>query len=102
MIVVSSVPGRYTRASALGMTAGIDPRSVMEWRRPGGTACVIVVSSVPGRYIPVASALGMTAGIDPRSVMEWRQPGGTACVIVVSSVPGRYTRGIRIRDDRRD
>ena len=47
-------------------------------------------------------ALGMTAGIDPRSVMEWRRPGGTACVIVVSSAPGRYTRGIRIRDDRRD
>ena len=45
---MSSVPGRYT--SALGMTAGTNPRGVMEWPRNGGTACVIVVSSVPGRY----------------------------------------------------
>ena len=44
------VVGRVGRASALGMTAGIDPRSAMEWRRPGETACVIVVSSAPGRY----------------------------------------------------
>ena len=50
MIVVSSVPGRYTRGIRIRDDRRDDPRSVMEWRRPGGTACVIVVSSVPGRY----------------------------------------------------